>query len=221
MARRSAAPKRRASLAKHLIVMAKSPRLGAVKRRLAHEIGDVAALRFYRTCLLQSLLRLMHDKRWRLALAVTPDRDSGLGLRPLRHRLALLPQGSGDLGTRMRRIFAALPPGPVIIVGSDIPALRAAHVAEAFKCLGNADAVFGPALDGGYWLIGLKRTRGVPRIFAGVRWSSPHALADTLASLKAMRIAFAATLGDVDSAEDFRRERAHAERLISSRASGG
>ena len=74
--------------------------------------------------------------------------------------------------------------------------------------------MLGPALDGGYWLIGLKRC--CPRVlrpFAAVRWSSAYALADTVANLDGKRVAFAATLSDVDTAEDFRRERASAERL--------
>ncbi len=74
--------------------------------------------------------------------------------------------------------------------------------------------MFGPAPDGGYWLVGLKR---VPRLlapFAGVRWSSPHALADTLANLDGLRVVFAATLSDVDTGEDFRQMAGTAARLI-------
>ena len=123
-------------------------------------------------------------------------------------------QGKGDLGQRMRRLFAALPPGPAIIVGSDIPAIEPEHIAQAFRLLGRNDAVFGPAPDGGYWLIGFKRTPKALAPFAGVRWSSPHALADTLANLKGKRVAFAATLSDVDSKDDYRNLSGFADRLI-------
>lgn len=214
MARR---PARRTSLAKRLVIMAKTPHLGRVKRRLGREIGDVAAIRFYRNCLSHTALRLARDPRWRTILAVAPDRDVAARFWPLRGRLVRLPQGEGDLGRRMRRLFARLPPGPTIIVGSDIPAIRPAHVADAFRRLGRADVVLGPAPDGGYWLIGLSRTPRVLTPFAGVRWSGPHALADTLANLKGKRVALAAMLGDVDTAEDLRLERASAERLISQR----
>ncbi len=145
-------------------------------------------------------------------LAVDPGRAVTECFWP--ERIALLPQGGGDLGSRMHRIFASLPPGPAVIVGSDIPAIRPAHIAEAFKLLGKADAVLGPAHDGGYWLIGLKRMPTVLRPFAGVRWSSAYALADTVANLDGERVAFASMLSDVDSAADFRRERASAERLV-------
>ena len=217
MARRSARPERRTSLAKRLVIMAKTPHLGRVKRRLGREIGDVAAIRFYRNCLSHTALRLARDPRWRTILAVAPDRDVAARFWPLRGWIVRLPQGEGDLGRRMRRLFARLPPGPTIIVGSDIPAIRPAHVADAFRRLGRADAVLGPAPDGGYWLIGLSRTPRVLTPFAGVRWSGPHALADTLANLKGKRVALAAMLGDVDTAEDLRLERASAERLISQR----
>ena len=214
MARRNAGPKRRASLAKHLVILAKSPALGRVKRRLGREIGDVAALRFYRSCLAHTALRLARDPRWRTVLAVAPDCDLAGRFWPSRRWVGRLPQGEGDLGRRMQRLFACLPPGPTIIVGSDIPAIRPVHVAEAFAHLGRADAVLGPALDGGYWLIGLKRTPRVLTPFAGVRWSGPHALADTVANLKGKGVAVAATLTDVDTKESLRLERASAERLI-------
>ena len=114
----------------------------------------------------------------------------------------------------MQRVFVRLPPGPAIIIGGDIPAIRPAHIAAAFRLLGNADAVLGPARDGGYWLVGLKRMPKVLEPFAGVRWSSAYALADTVANLDGKRVAFAAMLSDVDTGEDHRRERASAARLI-------
>jgi uncharacterized protein len=195
--------------------MAKSPCLGRVKRRLGRDIGDVAATSFYRHCLSHAVLRLAQDRRWRTVLAVDPDRAVAAGVWPSCKGIVLLPQGKGDLGRRMQRLFGLLPPGPVLIVGSDIPAIRPEHVAVAFKLLGHADLVLGPALDGGYWLVGLKRIPRVLRPFGGVRWSSAYALADTVANLDGKRVAFAAMLSDVDTAEDYRRERAHGERLIS------
>jgi rSAM/selenodomain-associated transferase 1 len=214
MARRHAHLPRHSSFAKHLVIMAKSPILGRVKRRLGREIGDVAALRFYRFCLSHTAMRLARDPRWRTVLAIDPDGAVAARFWPAQGRMARLPQGEGDLGRRMQRLFARLPPGPTIIVGSDIPALRPAHVADAFRRLGRADAVFGPAPDGGYWLIGLKRTPRMLMPFAGVRWSGPYALADTLANLKGRRIAFAQTLGDVDTQEAYRAEAICAGRLV-------
>lgn len=194
--------------------MAKSPVAGRVKRRLGREIGAAASIHFYRNCLSHTALRLVQDKRWRTLLAIDPDRDVEVGFEPSRQKLARMKQGDGDLGQRMRRLFAALPPGPAIIVGSDIPAIEPEHIAQAFRLLGRNDAVFGPAPDGGYWLIGFKRTPKALAPFAGVRWSSPHALADTLANLKSRRVAFAAMLSDVDSKDDYRNLSGFADRLI-------
>jgi glycosyltransferase A (GT-A) superfamily protein (DUF2064 family) len=159
-------------------------------------------------------MRLASDPRWLTLLAVAPDQDSSSPIVPSRPRLQPLPQGRGHLGRRMQRLFERLPPGPVIIVGSDIPAIRPSHIARAFQLLGRADAVLGPARDGGYWLIGMKRIPRVLTPFASVRWSSPHALADTLANLKGKRVAFAADLNDVDARQDYRAEKLLAERLI-------
>jgi rSAM/selenodomain-associated transferase 1 len=194
--------------------MAKGARRGAVKRRLASEIGEGEALRFYRSCLAHSLMRLANDPRWVTLLATAPDRDSASHIFPSRSRIQHMPQGRGDLGQRMQRILHRLPPGPVIIVGSDIPAMRPSHIAHAFRLLGHADAVLGPARDGGYWLIGLRRSARVLSPFAGVRWSTGSALADTLANLDGSRVGFVATLGDVDTKQDLRREARAAERLI-------
>ena len=103
------------------------------------------------------------------------------------------------------------PPGPVVIVGSDIPGIRPAHVARAFRALGRADWVVGPAEDGGYWLIGARRRPSYRDPFAGVRWSSEHTLADTVANLTGARIAFLEVLSDIDTGADLVRHRSSEE----------
>ena len=190
--------------ARHLVVFLRAPRLGAVKTRLAADIGAVAAWRFYRGCTARVLGRVANDARWRTGLAVTPDRFAAAGFWP--NERSRFGQGAGDLGARMARAFRRLPPGPAIIVGTDMPELDAGQVARAFRALGAADAVFGPATDGGYWLIGLARRRPPPRgLFRGVRWSSEHALADTLASLPDdFRIALLEQRADIDDGADYR-----------------
>jgi rSAM/selenodomain-associated transferase 1 len=214
MARRLARCPRRSSFANHLVIMAKSPQLGRVKRRLGSDIGGVAATRFYRSCLSHTVMRLARDPRWRTVLAVEPDRAIAQNLWPMRGSIVLLPQGEGDLGRRMQRLFALLPPGPAIIVGGDIPAIGPKHIAEAFRLLGQADAVLGPALDGGYWLVGLRTRPRLLRLFAGVRWSTPYALADTVANLDGKRVAFAATLCDVDTRQTYLGQSVLAGRLV-------
>lgn len=177
------------------VIFARAPRLGAVKRRLARGVGDRAALRFYRAQLAAVARSLARDRRFRTVLAVTPDHARA------RWPVALprLPQGQGDLGRRMARALAAAP--EAVVVGSDIPGLGAADVAAAFRALGRAQAVFGPAEDGGYWLVGLGPRRPA-HPFAGVRWSTEHALADTLRNFAGRRVLLLRRLRDVDTAAD-------------------
>lgn len=191
-------------MTRHLVIFARVPQFGRVKRRLAGTVGPAAAMRFYRTTLANQIRQLSRDRRWTVWLFVTPDNalrhPAWQGIDPGRLR----GQGAGDLGVRMKRPFRQLPPGPVVLVGSDIPAMRPRHIARAFALLGRNDLVFGPASDGGFWLIGARRNRPLPRpLFAAVRWSTPHALADTLATIPAgYSTAIADTLDDVDVAAD-------------------
>jgi uncharacterized protein len=192
---------------RHLVIMAKVPRLGRVKRRLAADIGGFAALGFYRRSLASVIRRLGRDRRWKCWLYVSPD-GAAKAVRIWPRGLARRAQGRGDLGARMRRPLRELPPGPVVIVGSDIPAIECAHIGDAFRVLGSHDLVFGPAADGGYWLVGVRRRPHLPRLFHKVRWSSAHALSDTLAGVtRHMRVALLAELDDVDDGESYLRWR--------------
>ena len=184
-----------------VVVMLKEPRVGRVKTRLGRDIGMVNATWWFRHQV-RRLLRELDDPRWQLVLAVAPD-FAGLASRVWPAHLPRIAQGGGDLGARMARIMRTLPHGPLCIVGGDIPALRRVHIARAFKALGNHEAVFGPAPDGGYWLVGMKRIAPPPAaLFEGVRWSTKHALADSRTSMGSLRIAHVDTLQDVDTAAD-------------------
>ena len=169
----------------HLVIFARAPRRGTVKRRLAADIGTGPALAFYRRTLHDIVRRLGNDPRWRTWLAVTPDCEAARrGLWPSAPGVCVIGQGGGDLGDRMARSLRTLPPGPAMVVGSDIPDITSMHIADGFAALGTHDLVFGPAADGGFWLVGARRRRAVPvRLFRDVRWSTAHALADTLAGL--------------------------------------
>ena len=182
----------------HLVAMAKAPRIGRVKTRLGRDIGHVWAWGFYRRMLRTVLRPLARDRRWTTWLIVSPDRALLQGrLWPV--RTPRLTQGYGDLGDRMGRVMAIMPPGPVVIIGTDIPGIRTRHIEQAFQALGTHDVVFGPADDGGYWLVGLKRRPALKNIFTRVRWSSEHTLADTRANLPAhWRVAELEVLTDVD-----------------------
>jgi rSAM/selenodomain-associated transferase 1 len=177
-----------------LIVFARAPRLGQVKRRLAAGIGPVAALRFYRNQLGSILRRLNGLKRVDKYLAVTPH---GAHI-PHPPGWRVIGQGQGDLGTRMHNAFRRFPTRHVVLVGADIPALSASHIRAA---LCHPHPAFGPAADGGYYLVAMPPRRPATP-FANVRWSTPHALADTLANFQHMPVTRLATLHDVDTGVD-------------------
>jgi rSAM/selenodomain-associated transferase 1 len=183
--------------------MAKIPVAGRVKTRIAGQLGVAAAVRFARHGAAALLQRVAADPRWSTTLAVTPNLAAASGFWP--RGVPVAQQGSGDLGARMQRIFDRAPPGPAVIIGTDVPLIARTHVADAFRLLGRHDAVLGPAADGGYWLIGLRRRPRTPRPFGGVRWSTAHALADTLANLGGLSVGKAASLFDVDTPADLAR----------------
>ncbi|MGR3761379.1 TIGR04282 family arsenosugar biosynthesis glycosyltransferase [Roseobacteraceae bacterium NS-SX3] len=187
-----------------LVIMVKEPRPGRVKTRLARGIGAIPATWWFRHQTAR-LLRRLRDPRWRIVLAVAPDRAVSSRIWPA--DLPRLPQGRGDLGARMKHALqTARQAGPVCLIGGDIPGVTRAHIARAFAALADHDAVFGPAADGGYWLVGTRHPARLPRVaFTGVNWSTEHALADTLATLPGLRIAFADELSDVDTAADLHR----------------
>lgn len=183
-----------------IILFARAPRLGAVKRRLAAAIGAVPALRFYRNALGQILRKLKGLRGFEIVLSITPDHAR---FRP-RPEIPVSGQGAGDLGKRMDRAFRRYARRRVLLIGTDIPGLNATILRQAANSLKHHHAVFGPAEDGGYYLVGMAARRpALP--FAGVRWSSEHALADTLANFRGFRIAHAPMLQDIDTKADLDR----------------
>lgn len=190
---------------KTLVIFVKEPRLGRVKTRLAKDIGTLKAWRFYRRTVKGLIKRVGHGN-WNTILCVSPDGCRGGFFDP---RFTVIPQGGGDLGQRMQRVFDTVgqknKSGPLVLIGGDIPDLSKAHIRNAFKELKNHDAVFGPATDGGYWLVGMRRRRARIAPFEGVRWSTKHALNDTVANIKlSQRVDFTDMLSDVDRAADLK-----------------
>jgi uncharacterized protein len=190
-----------------VLVFVRAPERGRVKTRLAASIGTEAALRIYRR-LAEHTLReaeALAAEDVEIRVHYTPG-DSGDAVRAwLDGSARYLPQADGDLGMRMEDAFArAFADGgeQVVIVGSDLPELRASLLRRAFELLDAHPAVVGPARDGGYYLLGL--TRPVDSIFRGMEWSTPHVLAETLERFRAAGIhpPLLEELADVDEVED-------------------
>ena len=190
------------SLRRNLIIMLKEARPGRVKTRLAADIGKVEATWWFRHQSHKLVRTLSRDARWTTTIALSPD--VAVHGRSFPFWASRRSQGRGDLGQRMQRQLAASVPGPVVLIGSDIPGVTPQTIATAFAALKSHDAVFGPAPDGGYWLVGLRNAHlARPSLFANVRWSCEHTLTDSLNSLGSdMRVAFTKTMRDVDSQTD-------------------
>lgn len=189
---------------RHVVVFARRPKLGTVKTRLAREIGAVETARFYRANLARLAREVGGDSRWATWFAVTPD-DAVADRRVWPDNVGLMAQGGGGLGERMRNCLARFGRHPAVIVGSDVPDLERRHVDAAFDLLRRNDLVFGPADDGGYWLVGAAQGGRIGGLFDDVRWSSEHALSDTLENVRrGVRVALLGTLSDIDTAQAYR-----------------
>jgi len=190
-----------------LIVFARAPEYGLVKRRLAADIGKQQALDFY-TKTLKTLLEQMDGGHWHLTVAT--DTASAKN-HALFKNLDLIVQPEGDLGHRMATILDHFRGSPRIIIGSDIPSVRPRHVQRAFEVLSDHDVVFGPASDGGFWLVGcsadfIADSSADNAFMKNVAWSTDHTLADTLATLPVdCRVATLSTLEDVDDVDSYQR----------------
>jgi hypothetical protein len=180
--------------------MAKAPRIGAGKTRLAREIGSVEAWRVNRA-LQAYTLKVARGASWRTVLCVSPDRAVGIALPGIWPReINRIAQGRGDLG---KRLACALSPyRNVAVIGTDCPTLKRAHIAAAFAALRRTPFALGPTHDGGFWLFAARSGAQAARAMNGVRWSSAHAAGDVLRNLGAANVVILPLLHDVDTAAD-------------------
>lgn len=180
-----------------VFIVAKAPIMGKAKTRLARDIGPAHAKRLYRAMMAQ-VIRQVRDPRWEMVLAVTPPHL--LGHVPDWDGVAQIPQVSGSLTSRLAALFTRK--GPTIVIGTDCPQVDAKDIAAAFQALRRNDMVFGPADDGGFWLLGANGPlrRG---FFDGVRWSHAETLSDVKARTGGS-FAELRTLVDVDDLKALR-----------------
>ena len=196
--------KRHSTSRRTLVLMVKVPTAGRVKTRLVRGIGLGPATNFYRHSVASLVRRLTRPGRWAVLLAVSPDAARKTPALPGSLQ-ARIPQGRGDLGQRMQRAIDGAPPGPVIVIGTDVPGITEHDIAQAFHRLAGHDAVIGPSPDGGYWLIGLGRRRRRLRPFRKVPWSTSAAFAATMRNLADSRVALIDQKADIDDAADWSR----------------
>lgn len=206
--------------ARRLIVFSRLPQLGLVKTRLAREMGDQGALQIHMQLLNATLAlaqRVPHAQReLRYAGELSgpnngPDSEAASLLNRLRASGWLLaPQCGADLGARMHDALAqGLHAGQsAVLIGSDCPVFSGEDLEEAFSALQCADAVFSPAQDGGYALVGLARE--APELFEQIEWGTAQVMSQTLTRAQALglRVRLLRTVWDIDTPADLRRWRA-------------
>jgi rSAM/selenodomain-associated transferase 2/rSAM/selenodomain-associated transferase 1 len=191
-------------------ILAKAPVAGLAKTRLIPLLGAAGAARAQRGFTLQTLATARLASTGDVTLWCAPDASHRFfRALTLRHSVKAQTQPAGDLGQRMAAAmshhFAQTPHRPLLIVGTDCPALTPGHLQQAADALQDADAVLIPAEDGGYVLIGLRKP--APGVFNGIEWSTPQVLEQTRERLRAagLRWSEVATLWDVDEPADWMR----------------
>ncbi len=200
-----------------IVVLSKAPIKGFVKTRLASVIGPDASLAVHRRLTSHVLAEV--EMAVDLAtlsggidaeIRVTPDEEAPGARTWVPSSIRIRPQGSGDLGDRMRRAFdEGFAEGAkfVLVVGTDCPGFTRRDPADAFAALSRADVVLGPAADGGFWLLGARGP--TPELFHDVPWSTSAVLEATksLARAAGRTVEFLETLADIDTVDDLDRLR--------------
>lgn len=193
-----------------VVVFAKAPQAGRVKTRLAAKIGAEGAAHLHRRLLERTLAVALESGCGAVELHGSPGNHSVLRAIAQRHGVALRSQSGGDIGQRMAHAFRTglRRHRRMVLVGTDCPPLAARDLRDASRLLQGCQAVFAPAEDGGYPLIGLSRWS--PRIFDSIVWSTPSVMQQTRQALDALgwRRRELRTLWDVDRPGDLARLRA-------------
>jgi uncharacterized protein len=172
-----------------LIVFVKAPVAGKVKTRLAGRVGTEVALTLYR-CFVADILATVRRIGHHPLVFFHPPHERKAVAEWLGDGLVYVPQEGNDLGERMaaafRRAFVSC--SRALLVGSDCPDLPGSLLTEAFECLKTYDAVLGPAVDGGYYLIGFTKTGFLEAAFDGIEWGTPSVFEATATILRRYRV---------------------------------
>jgi rSAM/selenodomain-associated transferase 1 len=192
-----------------IAVFAKAPVAGAVKTRLVPVLGEEGAARLHMRLLRHALATARETRPALLQLWCSPDASHPFFAEcASRFSAELRVQQGANLGERMAHAFTGH--APLVLIGSDCPSLRASHLAQAWSALQSNDAVFAPAEDGGYVLVGLARP--APSLFDAIAWGQGDVMRETRARVAAagVKCVELETLWDIDRPEDYRRLQASA-----------
>lgn len=186
-----------------VLIFQKNEVLGKVKSRLAVGTGEEQALEIYQQLLAKTYLALRD-----VSVSITSYFSEFIPENPIHSAENKLVQVGQDLGERMKNAFAEnFESGmeKVVLIGTDCPSLEGIHLAQAFEALDQSDLVIGPARDGGYYMIGMKRRADF--LFEGITWSTELVLSQTLAlaAEQGLQTSLLPVLEDIDTLEDWER----------------
>ena len=168
-----------------LVMFVRFPEQGQVKSRLAKDLGEEAATNLYR-CFVEDLLERFSKEACRLRIAFCPAEKEREMREMLGDEFCYIPQMGEDLGERMKLAFLrCFSEGArsVVLIGSDIPDLPARIVDGAFRALDKYEAVIGPSVDGGYYLLGFKEDTFCGDVFRGLPWGAETVFQETMSIL--------------------------------------
>lgn len=191
-----------------LLFFVRYPEAGEVKTRLAKIIGSGEAAELYRNFILDMLLRIKSSSL-SFKICFSPEKKGVPLIALLGKEYRYAPQRGGDLGEKMKAAFMdSFAEGyeRLVLIGSDFPDLPSSFLNEAVDVLNTHDSVIGPALDGGYYLIGFKRSSFVESIFEGMDWGREGVFRETLSMLSdhKQRVHILPAWNDVDTLEDLK-----------------
>ena len=187
-----------------LIIFTRYPEAKKTKTRLIPVLGAEGAANLHRQ-LTETIITQVKELQEVLIEVHFTGGNQQLMQAWLGENITYRQQTEGDLGKRMATAFqTAFNSGieKAVIIGSDCPALNSQIITEAFAALSQHELVLGPATDGGYYLIGLKRL--IPELFTGINWGTSEVLQQTVAIAENLKLAvsYLTTLSDVDRPED-------------------
>lgn len=180
-------------------IMAKYPEEGKVKTRLVPFLNYSQAKGLYEAILLDTIETISKfDTYYRKVIFYHPESEGTYFNDITGPDWLVLPQSGKDLGERLKNAFLEFKDNrsPVMIIGSDSPALQGRYLVDSASLLSDNDIVIGPTEDGGFYSIAIKDMTGstIEDIFKNIRWSTSYALSDIVENIKIINKKFA--LGD-------------------------
>jgi hypothetical protein len=191
-----------------VIIFARYPNKGKVKTRLAKEIGEESALEFYKSCAENTFAecKKLKSEKILLYLFYSDVKDKALITKWAGSEFLFIPQTGTTLGEKMQNAFEEVFSNGVkkaVIIGTDIPDIEANLIKDSCDILNCADTVIGPAADGGYYLLGMKKAHTF--LFNDIKWSTNSVFAETCNRIIINKLTFFVLpkLIDIDIKDDF------------------